>query len=105
MCAALYLKPAIDVMLGAKTAQIAGVVTETAILGRDIPENDRRQDYLRSKLDLSAAGELTATPFAKQDSSMLALFSQADCLVVRAPNAPAAKQGERVPFIRLDPGA
>ncbi len=105
VCAALYLKPAIDVMLGAKTAATAGVVTETAVLGRDVPENDRRQDYLRSKLELSAAGELTATPFPKQDSSMLALFSQADCLVVRAPNAPAAKQGERVPFVRLDPGA
>ena len=105
VCAALYLKPAIDVMIGAQTAETAGVVTETAVLGADVPENDRRQDYLRSKLELSAAGELTATPFAKQDSSMLAFFAQADCLVVRAPNAPALKKGERVPFVRLDPGA
>jgi len=105
VCAALYLKPAIDVMLGAKTAETAGVVTETAVLGRDVPENDRRQDYLRSKLELSAGGELTATPFPKQDSSMLALFAQADCLVVRAPNAPAEKKGARVPIVRLDPGA
>ena len=105
VCATLYLKPAIDVMLGAKTAETAAIVTETAMLGADVPENDRRQDYLRSKLELSAAGELTATPFAKQDSSMLALFSQADCLVVRSPGAPAVKKGERVPFVRLDPGA
>ena len=105
VCAALYLKPAIDVMLGAKTAQNAGTVTETALLGADVPENDRRQDYLRSRLELSAAGELTATPFAKQESSMLAFFAQADCLVVRAPNAPALKKGERVPVVRLDPGA
>ena len=105
VCAALYLKPAIDVMLGAKTAESAAVVTETAVLGRDVPENDRRQDYLRSRIELSATGELTAIPFPKQDSSMLALFAQADCLVVRAPNAPPAKQGERVPIVRLDPGA
>jgi molybdopterin molybdotransferase len=105
VCAALYLKPAIDVMIGAKTAETAGVVTETALLGADVPQNDRRQDYLRSKLELSAAGELTATPFAKQDSSMLAFFAQADCLVVRAPDAPALKKGERVPFVRLDPSA
>ncbi len=105
VCATLYLKPAIDVMLGAKTAANAGTVAETAVLGADVPENDRRQDYLRSKLELSAAGELTATPFAKQDSSMLAFFAQADCLVVRAPNAPALKKGERVPVVRLDPGA
>jgi molybdopterin molybdotransferase len=105
VCAALYLKPAIDVMIGAKSAENAGVVTETAVLGADVPENDRRQDYLRSRLELSAAGELTATPFAKQDSSMLAFFAQADCLVVRAPDAPALKKGARVPFVRLDPGA
>jgi len=105
VCAALYLKPAIDVMTGAKTAQNAAAMTETALLGADVPANDRRQDYLRSKLELSAGGEITVTPFPKQDSSMLALFSQADCLVVRAPNAPAAKKGERVPFVRLDPGA
>jgi molybdopterin molybdotransferase len=105
VCATLYLKPAIDVMLGAKTAANAGTVTETALLGVDVPENDRRQDYLRSKLELSPSGELTATPFAKQDSSMLAFFAQADCLVVRAPNAPALKKGERVPVVRLDPGA
>ena len=105
VCATLYLKPAIDVMIGAKTAANAGTVTETALLGADVAENDRRQDYLRSKLELSAAGELTATPFAKQDSSMLAFFAQADCLVVRAPNAPALKKGARVPVVRLDPGA
>jgi molybdopterin molybdotransferase len=105
VCAALYMKPMIDILLGAKTAENAGVVTETAVLGRDLGENDRRQDYLRSKLELSASGELTATPFAKQDSSMLATFAQADCLVVRAPHAPAIKAGARVPFIRLDPGA
>jgi molybdopterin molybdotransferase len=75
------------------------------LLGADVPENDRRQDYLRSKLAPSTAGELTATPFAKQDSSMLALFTEADCLVVRAPNAPPLKKGERVPIVRLDPGA
>ena len=32
---------------------------------------------------------------------MMALFSDADCLIVRLPLAPAARQGERVEVIPL----
>lgn len=100
--ATLFLKPAIDLMLGLVQGK---ELQETAKLGRDLEKNDRRQDYLRSSLSLDDNGELLATPFEKQDSSMLALFTQADCLAVRAPYAPAAKKGERVQIIRLDPVA
>jgi molybdopterin molybdotransferase len=100
--AALYLKPALDVMLGIRFADRPA---ETAVLGCDVGENDRRQDYLRSELGFNEHGELTATPFGKQDSSVLALFSRADCLVVRLPHAAAAKAGERVEIVRLDPSA
>jgi molybdopterin molybdotransferase len=100
--AALYLKPALDVMLGIR---LVDRPAETAVLGCDLGENDRRQDYLRSQLGFNEKGELTATPFGKQDSSMLALFSRADCLVVRLPHAAAVKAGERVEIVRLDPSA
>jgi len=96
----LFLKPAIDKMLGFD----AGAASQSsALLGRDLDENDRRQDYLRSTLEVNSDGELVATPFSKQDSSMLATFSKADCLVIRAPHAPAIKKGGRVSIIRLDP--
>ena len=98
--AALFLKPAIDVMLG---RDVAAQERETAVLTRDLPENDRRQDYLRSVLGRNEAGDLTVQPFEKQDSSMLALFSSADCLAVREPFAEPAKTGERIEIIRLDP--
>ena len=98
--AALFLKPAIDVMLG---RNLAAHARETAILTRDLPENDRRQDYLRSVLGRNEIGDLTVQPFDKQDSSMLALFSSADCLAVRAPFAKPAKIGDRIEIVRLDP--
>jgi molybdopterin molybdotransferase len=75
---------------------------ETALAGRDLGENDSRQDYLRARLATDAHGRLVATPFGKQDSSMMFLLQQADCLVVRPPQAPALRAGSPVPILRLD---
>jgi molybdopterin molybdotransferase len=97
--AALFLRPAINKMLGTSATSH---VTETAVLGRDLDENDKRQDYLRSTLTIGDDGALTATPFDRQDSSMLARFAEAECLVVRAPFAPAISKGERIEIIKLD---
>jgi molybdopterin molybdotransferase len=74
---------------------------EPAVLGRDLPENDRRQDYLRASLERDADGTLVATPFPVQDSSMMSVIARADALVIRAPQAAAAKTGDRVRIIRL----
>ncbi len=74
---------------------------EVARLGRDLDANDEREDYLRARLSHGDGDELVATPFDKQDSSMQSTMATADCLVVRPPFAPAAKQGERVRFVRL----
>ena len=94
----VFLKPAMEAMLGMRRDGGPG---ETALLGRDLSENDRRQDYLRATLVLDEAGEAIATPFDAQDSAMMARLAQADCLVVRPPHAPAAKKGERVQIIPL----
>jgi len=101
VCAILYLRPAMERMLGLPAHEAAKV---NARLGRDLGANDSRQDYLRSRLERAVDGELVAQPFAVQDSSMLSSLAHADCLVVRPPRAPAAKAGERVPIILLDRG-
>jgi molybdopterin molybdotransferase len=72
-----------------------------ATLGADMKENDRREDYLRAHLDEDQQGRLTALPFAKQDSSMLATLKDADGLLIRPPHAPAAKAGEPCQVIPL----
>jgi molybdopterin molybdotransferase len=45
-----------------------------------------------------------ATPFDKQDSSMLSLMAHADCLVVRPPRAPAIQAGTIIDIIPLSGG-
>ena len=101
VCAVIYLKPLMAKMLG----MTAAASEPTALLGRDLPANDHRQDYLRAALSRNAAGEAVATPFPRQDSAMMANLAQADCLVVRPPNAPSAKTGERVRIVTLREGS
>jgi molybdopterin molybdotransferase len=98
VCAVVYLRPALRIMLGLPATEDSG----TAIAGRDLGENDSRQDYLRSRLSTDLEGRLVATPFEKQDSSMMFLLQQADCLVVRPPRAPMLRAGTPVPILRLD---
>jgi molybdopterin molybdotransferase len=99
VCAIIFLRPAMDRMLGLEEH---AEPPASAKLGRDLGPNDNRQDYLRSRVARARDGELVATPFEVQDSSMLSRLAQADCLVIRPPRAPAAKAGERVPVILLD---
>ena len=98
--ALLFLKPAVARMLGLARDE-AGQV---AVLGKDMPPNDMRQDYVRASLATSADGRRVATPFAPQDSSMLSLIAKAGCLIVRKPHAPAAKAGDSVNIIPLAGG-
>ncbi len=96
--AILFLKPAINLMLGQKLKEND---FENAFLTQDIPKNDLRQDYLRAKLASGRDGRLKVTPFLKQDSSMLATFTESDCLIVRKPAAKALKAGSKVQIIYL----
>ena len=101
VCATIFLVPALERMQG--LAPSAGPAP-SAVLARPLPANDRRQDYLRATLSHGGDGALTATPFDRQDSSMLATLAHADCLVVRPPLAPAAPAGARVEIVRFPAG-
>jgi molybdopterin molybdotransferase len=96
VCGLLFLKPALETLLGIPRSIQA---PQTARLAVALEANDRRQDYLRAKTRHVADGEIEVEPFTRQDSSMLSLLAQADCLVVRPPLAPAAPPGERVPIV------
>jgi molybdopterin molybdotransferase len=101
VCALLFLRPALEWLSGAVSAEEAG---PTVRLGTALPKNDRRQDYLRSRLARAADGTLEAFPFEVQDSSMMSLLSEADCLVVRPPHAPAIAAGATVPIVPFPGG-
>lgn len=78
--------------------------SQPAILGTDIWQNDHRADYIRSVSRFDDQGRRVVQPFLKksQDSSFTSVLAKADCLIVRAPNAPAAKAGDVVQVIPLD---
>jgi molybdopterin molybdotransferase len=101
VCALLFLKPAIDRLSGAPHSADAA---PTARLGVPLAKNDRRQDYLRSRLERAADGTPEVFPFDVQDSSMMRLLAEADCLVVRPPHAPAIAAGAIVPIIPFPGG-
>lgn len=98
VCGLLFAKPALAKMSG--LADVFAAPTR-ARLKIPLEPNDRRQDYLRAQLSRSPDGILETEPFAKQDSSMISLLSRADCLLIRAPHAPAAKTGDWVEILPL----
>jgi len=96
ICALLFLVPAIEKLSGL-TGQPEPRLK--ARLAAALPANDPREDYMRASLLRLADGTLEATPFAKQDSSMMSMLAAADCLVVREPHAPPAKAGDSVDIV------
>lgn len=101
VCAILFLVPAIKRLSGLTDWHLP---VARGILTRPIPANDHRADYMRSKLALSPTGELSVTPYARQDSSHLRVLAESDALAVRAPNASATEAGDGIDLIRLDQG-
>jgi len=98
VCSLLFLKPAIEKLSGLMPRE---PVLHQARLTAPLKANDRRQDYLRGGLTRLADGTLEATPFVKQDSSMMSLLAAADCLIVRPPHAPAVVAGDPVDIMML----
>ena len=101
VCALIYLRPAIRAMLGLESRDTD---TASAVLDRDLGDNDERQDYLRARLGRDENGVRIVTPFDRQDSSMFAHLAHADCLIIRPPFAPAVKSGSRVEILPLGGG-
>ncbi len=89
VCSLLFLKPLIGALLGLASDD----ASEPAILGGDLPANDHRQSYLRARLEARPGAPRVATAFSLQDSSALSILAASDCLIVRPPNAPAARSG------------
>ncbi len=97
VCAFLFLVPLIRRLVGRNDAE---QIAEPARLGRDLPANDERADYLRATLHPGPDG-LVATPVPAQDSSLMAPLAQADCLVIREPHAAAASAGSPCVILKL----
>ena len=100
VCSILFLVPLLRRLAGRSDIEPA---LESAVLGRDLPQNDERADYLRAQLSAGPNGLPIATPALVQDSSMLCPLAAADCLLVREPHAPAAAKGAPCKILPLPP--
>jgi molybdopterin molybdotransferase len=98
VCALLFVVPLLRKLAGRTDLETE---TEPALLGRNLPENDERADYMRATLTRDQSGTLIATPFTVQDSSTVGRLAQADCLIVREAHAPAAGTGTPCRIVKL----
>lgn len=100
VAAVLFLVPVLRRLQGLPAEN----TTLTVRLGAPLRANDDRTDFLRATLSIGPDGEPVATPFPRQDSAMMSRLAQADALIVREPQAPAATAGDRVTVIPLSGG-
>lgn len=98
VCAHVFLKPLIATLLGEPQAS----AERHGVLGRDLPANDQRAEYMRARLDATQPGLPVLTPDVSQDSSLTRVLAMADALVIRPPHALAARAGEPCRYILLD---
>jgi molybdopterin molybdotransferase len=99
ICTRIFLVPLIRALLG----QPAGPERPAeARLTVPLEANGPREHYMRAVSRREAAGLPLVTPVRSQDSSLLAPLAEADCLLVRPVNAPAADKGALVPVLPLD---
>ena len=96
VCSILFLVPIIKRFLGIDTS----VVFSEAYLMEDLAANDNREDYLRANIMIDENKNVFVTPASKQDSSMLAIFNESNCLIQRPAYAPKIKKGSVVPILK-----
>src|SRR6476620_1191066 len=100
ICGLVFLVPLLHRLLGLREGD--GHVAAT--LGQAVEANGPRQHYMRATSQWET-GERSVTPLPAQDSSLMADFARADCLIVRPPDAPALAPGARVTILPLDVGS
>ena len=100
VCAFNFLLPALAAL---QDTRLDWPVTQ-ARLATPLPENDSREDYIRTRLARDAAGLWTAHPASQQDSAMLKTLAEADGFIIRPPHAAACPVGSEVPVLRLPDG-
>jgi molybdopterin molybdotransferase len=98
ICGIVFLVPMLHRLLGLREGSDG---FEEALLGEALAANGPRQHYLRATSSRGTGGERVVAALPAQDSSLMADYARADCLIVRPPMAPALEKGGRVTIIPL----
>ena len=97
VCSLLFLEPLIHKLSHRKpTSREIRAATATPLKA-----NDQRQDYLRARIIGHENGTPIVEAFTKQDSSMMKIMAEADCLIIRPPFAQELQVGGECVVVRL----
>jgi molybdopterin molybdotransferase len=94
VCGHVFLRPAIDRMLGLEPLPAA---VQAGRLGRALEVNGPRQHYMRATVVAGQEGWV-CTPSERQDSALLSVLSESNALMVRPPADPPRQIGDAVEF-------
>jgi len=93
VCGHIFVAPVIRKMLGLGTHPAPREIHK---LAKDIPANGPREHYMRAHLGVDGV-----TIFDRQDSALLTVLADANCLAVRPMDDPARHAGTSIEIIRL----
>ncbi len=91
--ALIFARPLIAKMLGSAT--VFPKTKESRLIGH-LPANGIRQDFVRARF---VSGGVS--PIGSNDSAALLALSNSDCLILRLPNAEAARDGDQVEILPI----
>ncbi|MBI0176361.1 molybdopterin molybdotransferase MoeA [Bartonella apis] len=90
VCGHIFLVPILEKLSG----RTYRPHIEDALLAVPLPENGPRRHFVRANLSVNAKGERWVTPVRSQDSSLIRLMANADCLIIREENGTPLQVGE-----------
>jgi molybdopterin molybdotransferase len=93
VCGSIFLSPMVQVLLGHPAAPAP---RRSVPLATPLAPNGPREHYLRARRTPDGV-----TAFSRQDSSLLTLLAEADCLIVQPANDPGRATGQMVDIIEL----
>lgn len=99
ICARVFLVPLVERLTGLAAAASPPRLVPSAV---PLEANGPRTHYMRAVVGPDGRGDEVVTPLPSQDSSLLTVLNQANCLLVRATDAPALPGGASVAILPLD---
>jgi molybdopterin molybdotransferase len=93
ICGVVFVLPVLRAMLGLPAAPAART---RAVLAAPLAANGPREHYLRGR-----TGPAGVSPLPNQDSSLLSVLAEADCLIVQPPGDSPRGIGETVEILRI----
>lgn len=100
VCAHLLLKPLLYRLTGREAAEAVTLVS--ARLHGTLPANGDREMFMRARLSVTGDATLCAAALPAQDSSLVSILAQANCLIRRAPHAQPAVVDDLVEVLPID---